>query len=193
MLIDSQPDMSVVGEASDGELAAGRVVELLPDVAVLDVSMPRMGGVAAAGRIRREAPGVRILALTAHQDAGYARQMIEAGALGFVAKVAAADDLVRAIRTVASGASFVDAALAGRRAEPIPGEGAPARGELTDPEVEVLRRLALGHTARGVASALGADVQAVEAHKARGMGKLGLKSRAELARYAVKKGWLPEE
>ncbi len=196
VLIDGQPDMEVIGEAADGESASRRVVELAPDVAVLDVSMPKVGGVEAAARIRRGAPSVRVVALTAHQDASYARQMLAVGAVAFVSKVAAAHDLVPAIRTVAAGATFVDPAMVA--APPglgvtgdvaVVGAGA---GDLTEGEAEVLRRMARGQTVRGAAAGLGMEVRDVEAHRARAMSKLGLRSRAELVRYALRRGWLSE-
>jgi DNA-binding NarL/FixJ family response regulator len=106
--IDTQSDLEVVGEAATGEDAVRGVLECRPDVAVIDVSMPHLSGAGAAARIRQECPTVRVLALSAHEDRAYVQQMLAAGAAGYVVKRAAAADLVRAIRVVASGETYID-------------------------------------------------------------------------------------
>lgn len=194
MLIDAQPDMLVVGEAADGEAAAHRIVEIIPDVAVVDISMPDMDGIEATERIHRHRPSVRVLALTAYRDAASVRQMLAAGAAGYLTKLAGADDLVQAIRSVAAGETIVDPAVLPQPTSADRTEGAPPpSAELSDRETEVLRWVARGHTTHGVAAQLRLSVRMVETLKAQGMEKLGLKTRAALVRYATRSGWLAEE
>lgn len=197
-LIDAEPGMTVVGEAGDGLAACERVLELMPDVVVMDVSMPGVGGAQAAERIRRECPGVKVLALTVHEDKGYLRQLLAAGAAGYVLKRAAPAELIRAIRTVAAGGVYLDPSLAGKVVRGFvrqsPGEDtAAAVGELSDREVEVVRLTAAGHSNKEVASRLDLSVKTVETYKARALEKLGLETRADLVRYALQRGWLQGE
>jgi DNA-binding NarL/FixJ family response regulator len=194
-LIDAEPGMTVVGEAADGLAACEQVLQLRPDVVVMDVSMPGVGGAQAAERIRRECPGVKVLALTVHEDKGYLRQLLAAGAVGYVLKRAAPAELIRAIRTVAEGGVYLDPALAGKVVKGFvrrsPGEDtAAAGGELSDREVEVVRLTAAGHSNKEVAARLDLSVKTVETYKARALEKLGLETRADLVRYALQRGWL---
>lgn len=184
-LVDSMPDMVVVGEAADGAAAVRDVVSLQPDVALIDVVMPVLGGAAAVAEIRRSCPAVRVLALSAHEDRGYVRAMMAAGAAGYVVKRAAADELLRAIRLVASGGTHFDASLT----------DAPPRppSTLSPRETAVLRRLARGHAVKQVAATLDLSARTVETYKNRAMEKLGLASRADLVRHAMQQGWLDEE
>jgi DNA-binding NarL/FixJ family response regulator len=190
-LIDAQADMEVVAEAADGEAACRLAIELSPDVAVLDVSMPLLGGALATGRIARERPGTKVVALTVHEDRGYLQQLLQAGAAGYVLKRAAADDLIHAIRTVARGGTFLDPSLAGQVAAGLTGRQAQG-GELSDREEEVLRLIARGFTNREIAARLDVSVKTIETHKARGMEKLGLESRAGIVAHAIRRGWLAE-
>lgn len=190
-LIDSQPDMEVVGEAYDGEGAVRTARDLRPDVVVMDVSMPGVGGGEATARLRSEAPEVKVLALTAHEDRGYLHLLLQAGAAGYVLKRAAADDLVRAVRAVAAGETYIDPAVAGQLVPPAGRAGELAAGvELSDREEEVLRLIAQGHPVKQIAAKLDVGVRTVETYKARAMEKLGLRTRAEAVRYAAQRGWL---
>jgi DNA-binding NarL/FixJ family response regulator len=192
-LIDAQDDMEVVAEAADGEAACQRVAELSPDVAVMDVSMPIMGGVTATERIRRERPATRVLALTIHEDRSYLHRLLQAGVSGYVLKRAAADDLIHAIRAVARGGTYLDPGLTGKVIDSLVGRssqaGAPGSAR-TDREEEVLRLIARGHTNREIAEQLDVSVKTVETHKARAMEKLSLESRADIVAYAIRWGWL---
>ncbi|MFL5581912.1 MAG: response regulator [Gemmatimonadaceae bacterium] len=203
-LLNAQPGIRVVAEAADGESAVRRVCEFSPDVAVLDLSMPVLGGVEAAERMRQEAPGTRVLVLTVHEDGGYAERVLEAGARGYVVKRAAADDLVNAVRTVASGGIYLDPAVAptvlGRLRGRRPGvhqpaaEGASApSAALSEREMQVARLVARGFTNKEVATRLGIRTKTVETYKARITEKLGVRSRADLVRYALGRGWLADE
>lgn len=195
-LVDASPGMRVVGEARDGDEACRLARELRPDVLVMDVSMPVLDGAAATERVRRDSPGVRVLALTMHDDRGHLSRLLEAGAGGYVLKRAAADELVRAIRAVAGGGTWVDPELGGsvlrgtaRRAAGTAGDGADA---LSDREEEVLRQIAWGHSNKEIAGRLGISTKTVETYRARIADKLGLRTRAEMVRFALQKGWLSD-
>jgi DNA-binding NarL/FixJ family response regulator len=187
-LIDSQPDMEVIGEAWDGTDAVRVALDLRPDVVVMDISMPGVGGAEATELLHRDAPGIRVLALTAHEDRGYLPVVLKAGASGYVLKRAAADDLVRAIRAVAAGETYIDPSVSGQL---IAATRPPASGpELSEREAEVLRLIAQGHAIKQIAADLDVSVRTVETYKARGAEKLGLKTRADIVRYALQRGWL---
>jgi DNA-binding NarL/FixJ family response regulator len=195
-LINSEPGMTVVGEASDGIAACESVRKLRPDVVVMDVSMPGLTGSQATERLRDECPLVKVLALTVHEDKGYIRQLLAAGASGYVLKRSAPEELIRAIRVVAAGEVYLDSAVAGkvvgafvRRAA----DGGTSVGTaLSEREVEVARLTAAGHSNKEIATRLEIGMKTVETYRARAMEKLALKSRAELVRYAFQKGWLQD-
>lgn len=191
-LIDAQDDMEVVGEAADGEAACRLSADLRPDVAVLDISMPVLGGAGATERIRRERPEVRVLALTVHEDRGYVSQLLRAGASGYLPKRAAADELIRAIRAVARGNTYLDPGLAGGLLCKVTPPGSPRQAELSDREEEVLRLIARGFTNREVAARFDVSVKTIETYKARAMEKLGIESRAGIVAHAIRNGWLNE-
>lgn len=193
-LLEAQPDMEVVGEASDGSSAIDAVRELQPDVAVIDVSMPRLSGTQATEQLRRESPAVKVLALSAHEDRGYVQQMLAAGAAGYVVKRAAADELVRAVRLVASGEAYLDPIIASSLVADLsqpPGAASPAVGvELSERESAVLRLIAHGLPVKQIAAELAVGARTVETYRARAMEKLNFKTRADIVRYAVRQGWL---
>ena len=195
-LINGQPDMVVIGEAADGEAACQAARALNPDVLIMDLSMPALGGAEATARIRRECPGVKVLALTVHEERVYLTQLLRAGASGYLVKRAAAAELVRAIRAVASGAIYVDPAMAGSLVEGyLDGQDVstqPARGPLSSREQDVLMRIARGFSNKEIAGQLGLSVKTVETYKARMAEKLGLHSRVAIVRYAAQQGWLAE-
>lgn len=193
-LVDAQPGMRVVGEAGDGREAYRAIVELRPDVAVMDISMPGWSGSEATSRLRRECPAVRVVSLTVHEDESYLRGLLEAGATGYVLKRSATADLVHAIRTVAAGGTYIDPNLAGRLVnvyiDAQPAHPPATRGDLTGREADVVRLLALGHSNKEIAARLEISVKTVESHKARALERLGLRSRADLVQYALQEGWL---
>ncbi len=193
-LVDGTPGMRVVGEARDGGEACRVAGELLPDVLVMDVSMPVLDGAEATERVRREAPGVRVLALTMHEDRGHLARLLQAGASGYVLKRAAAAELVRAIEAVAAGGTYVDPLLAGSvlTGAARTRAGTAPREALSEREEEVLRRIAWGASNKEIATELGISTKTVETYKARITDKLGLRSRTEMVRYAVQQGWLTE-
>lgn len=193
-LVDAQSGMRVVGEAGDGRSAYHAIVELRPDVAVMDISMPGWSGSEATSRLRRECPTVRVVSLTVHEDESYLRGLLEAGAAGYVLKRSATADLVHAIRTVAAGGTYIDPNLAARLVNvyiDAPSSHPPAvRGDLTAREADVVRLIALGHSNKEIAARLEISVKTVESHKARALERLGLRSRADLVQHALHEGWL---
>lgn len=191
-LVDACEGIRVVGEASDGAEAVRRACELRPDVLVLDLSMPGMDGASATEAVQRECPEVRVIALTAHDDRAYLTRLLAAGAAGYVLKRGAADELVRAIRAVAGGATYVDPLLAGKLLHRASGGGRPHPDPdpLSDREEEVLRQIAWGHSNKQIATQLGISTKTVETYRARIADKLKLTTRPAIVRYAVQRGWL---
>ncbi len=195
-LVDATPGMRVVGEASTGTDAVAQARALRPDVVLMDVSMPHLDGAAATRQIVRECPDVRVLALTAHEDRGHVTLLLQAGAAGYLVKRAAVDELVRAIRTVAAGSTYVDPELAAtllRR--PLTSNAPPPTPTgvaLSAREEEVLRRIAWGQSNKAIAIALGISTKTVETYKARIGEKLGLRTRTDMVRFALRQGWLAE-
>lgn len=192
LLIDGQADMRVVGEASDGRAAVEQATSMTPDVAVLDISMPAMNGLAAARAIRDAAPGTAVVALTRYSDAAYVKELLAAGAIGYVLKQSASAELLHAIRAAARGESYLDPGVARRVADTLMNRRGDVEVRISDREREVLRRMALGHSNKEIAQALDVAVKTVEVHKANAMRKLGLSGRIDVIRYASLQGWLLE-
>jgi DNA-binding NarL/FixJ family response regulator len=168
-------------------------MQLCPDVAVVDVSMGQINGAEATRKIRTVCPNTRVLALTVHEDTSYLRELLDAGAAGYVLKRAAADELIQAIRAVASGGVYVDPRIAGKLVSTFAQARALApttMAELSERETAVLRLIAQGYTNKEIASQLGLSVKTVETYKARSMEKLGLRSRVDIVRTATERGWL---
>jgi two-component system, NarL family, response regulator NreC len=193
-LLSTHRDLEVVGEAAEGAEAIRLAQALKPDVVVMDIGMPGVSGIDATARIRRELPSTRVLILSMHDDQGYLRQALRAGASGYVLKKAADTELLAAIRAAARGEVFLDPSLARGFVEDVvlPKAQEPQIPALSDREREVLQLLARGHTNQQVADRLCIGVKSVETYKARLMDKLGLKGRAELVRYALTHGFLAD-
>lgn len=196
LLINDRDDMEVVDEAENGLIAVEKTAEHDPDIILMDISMPELNGLTATKRIRRTSPETKILILSRHTDDGYLQQLLNAGANGYVLKQSAPSELIRAILTVASGEGYVDTTLTNKlisgyadRSSSPRGEG---RKELTARESEVLRLVARGYSNKEVAGRLEISIKTVEAHKANAMRKLKIKSRIQIVRYAILKGWLEE-
>ena len=196
VLIDRESDMHVVAQAANGREAVRLAKELNPDIAVLDVSMPELGGAEAAEQLRGCCPGTRVIALTRHADPAYLRRLLGAGATGYVLKKSAADTLLNAIRTVARGDTYVEPSLAGplvHRGLGIVSRSSEAGTALSGREEEVLRAVAWGRSSKEIAAELGLSTKTVESYKASALEKLQLRSREDIVRYAVASGWLGEE
>jgi DNA-binding NarL/FixJ family response regulator len=193
LLIDGQQDMQVVAEAGDGAAAVERAEALRPEVAVLDISMPEMNGLAATRAMRERAPATAIVALTRYADDAYVKALIGAGASGYVLKQSPSQQLLDAIRAAARGRQFVDPNLAARPAGTlIKSHRSGASPRVSERETEVLRLTALGHSNKEIAAALDVTVKTVEVHKANAMRKLGLDGRIDIVKYASLQGWLRE-
>lgn len=194
-LVGAETDFELVGEASSG-LAALRVIrERRPDLAVLDISMPEINGIVLCRRLIAEMPELRVLVLTLHEDRAYLNQALEAGARGYILKRSAVENLVQGIRAVMTGGTYVDPAIAGqapdgKRPHVGPASSRRTAPALTERETAVLRLASLGFTNKEIASRLDVGVKSVETYKARGLEKIGLKTRAELVRFASTQGWL---
>ncbi|HUH81541.1 MAG TPA: response regulator transcription factor [Solirubrobacteraceae bacterium] len=185
MLLDSEPEFEVVAEASDVDNAARYVRGHHPDVLVLDLNMPGGSSLDAIPQIRSESPDTQIVVLTMQQEPAFARQALGAGALGYVLKEAADEELVEAVRRAAAGESYLNPRLGARiAAEPPPGPP----DDLSEREVDVLRLIALGHTNAEIAEQLYLSVRTVETHRSHIQQKLGRSSRAELVGYALERG-----
>jgi DNA-binding NarL/FixJ family response regulator len=196
LILSAQTDMEVVGEAGDGLTAIERAKELLPDVVIMDVSMPKLNGLKATERLRRSCPDVKVLALTRHKDDGYLQQILSVGASGYVLKQSPSLELLHAIRAVAGGGKYLDPAVAGRVIGGFASKNSAVSGShqqsLSDREKETLRLTAWGHSNKEIANQMGLSVKTVEVHKGNAMKKLGMQSRIEVVRYALLQGWLEE-
>jgi DNA-binding NarL/FixJ family response regulator len=189
MLIERHDGMHVVAEAEDGVAAVEAALRERPDIAILDVSMPRMTGLQAAREIRAQCPRTRVLLLSMHDDERYVFDALKAGASGYVLKRQADAELIEAVRAVAAGGRFLSAtADAGVMQELIDrGEEEP-NDPLTPRELDVVKLIAEAYTNRQIAEILKVSEKTVESHRANVLGKLGMRDRVELVRYAIRRG-----
>ena len=196
LIVNAQPDMEVVGMASDGLEAVAQAQQLLPDVLVMDISMPRLNGLKATERLKEVCPQLKVLTLSRHADDGYIQQLLRAGASGYVLKQSASTELIHAIRAVASGGKYLDPKLAAKAMDAYSGRAGALRGELKGTlsarESEVLRHIALGYSNKEIAARLSLSIKTIEVHKANAMRKLKITSRIDLVRYAMFQGWLQD-
>jgi DNA-binding NarL/FixJ family response regulator len=190
MLIDRQDGMHVVAEAEDGIQAVEAAQTAKPDVAILDVSMPRMTGLQAAREIRARAPGTSVLLLSMHDDERYFADALEVGAAGYVLKRSADTDLIDAIQAVARGEQFVSPMTERTVIKEWLESGRQERlgDPLTPRELDVVKLIAEAHTNKQIAEALHVSEKTVESHRANVLSKLGMRDRVELVRYAIRRG-----
>ena len=193
-LLADRADIEVVGEAHNGRVAVDRVRALKPDIAILDLSMPEMSGLAATRQIKEHVPQVAVIAMTRHTDDAYVQELLSAGASGYVVKQSPVEELLKAIRAVAAGERYLDASLVARNAKAYLSRYATthSRPPISDREASVLRLMAIGHSNKEIATALDIAVKTVEVHKANAMRKLDLRGRIDVVKYAVLNGWLQE-
>jgi DNA-binding NarL/FixJ family response regulator len=195
-VIRAENGFELVGEAVSGPAALDLIRAKAPDLAVLDVSMPGLNGIALTKRLADECPLVAVILLTVHEDRAYVGQALQAGARGYVLKRSLADNLIQAIRAVVLNGTYIDPNIAGQ----VVGADSSGRGKpgkpfpvpLTPREWEVLRLTALGQTNKEIAQQIQLSVKSVETYKARGTGKIGLRTRADIVRYAVTQGWFAD-
>jgi two-component system invasion response regulator UvrY len=186
-IVEESGDMEVIAEAADGREAIQQAHKQLPDVAVIDISMPALDGLEVIRQLRNYYPKLPILILTMHEEGQYVVRAIEAGAMGYITKQSAPEQLVKAIRKVHSGSRFVTdeaaEALALRVAKGAHGQS--PLDSLSMRELQVLRRLAMGHTNREIASAYSISIKTVDTYRSRLLKKLNLRNNAELSRFAI--------
>jgi two-component system, NarL family, response regulator NreC len=197
MLIESQADMTVIAEAENGKEAIQIAQKNNPDVVILDVTMPERGGLHAIEQILKHSPNCRILVLTMHEEAAYMRTALTAGASGYVLKKSVDADLLSGIRAIYKGRTYVDSQLASELVQDaLPDRarsGSKATEVLSQRELEVLKLVAEGFSSREIAEKIFVSVKTVETYRGRFAEKLGLKSRAEIVRYALEIGLLSTE
>lgn len=195
VLLDRQPDMEVVAEAGDGPDAIRLAAEHRPDLVLVDVGLPGTRGARVVHELLASHPGLYCLALSAHEEPSYLREMFAAGARGYALKRSAGAELLRAIRVVARGGTYLDPGFPPESVQGLfrrPSQDEAARATLTPREEEVVRLIGLGHSNKEIAEQLDVSVKTVETHKARSLEKLKIRSRAGIVRYALERGWLKE-
>lgn len=191
-LLGQQPDLEVVGEAADGRDAVTQARLLRPDVIVMDIAMPELNGVEATRLILAELPQVRVVALSMYADRRFVAEILRAGALGYVLKDGAFEELALAIRTITEGKTYLSPSIAGLVVEELmqrsSAPGSPSLGGLTPRERQVLKLLADGMRPREIAQELSISVKTVEVHKQNLMNKLEIHTASELTRFAIREG-----
>lgn len=195
-LLSLYPDLEVVGEASDGLEAITKARQLAPDIVLMDVAMPGLGGLEATIEIRKQTPGSRVVILTQHDDSEYIFPILKAGASGYVLKKAVGTELVAAIRAVHQGGSFLYPSVATAVIEGYVQKSQvpePTYERLTDREKQVLKLIAEGRSNREIAELLSLSVKTVIAHRANLMEKLDIHNRTDLVKYAIRKGLISIE
>ena len=194
LLIDRQPEMTVIGEAADGNSVLECVRALKPDIVVMDISMPGMNGLLATRALKQQQPGVAVIVLTRHDEDSHLEELLRAGASGYVLKQSPPPELLQAIRAVAAGGIYLDPAVSDRVADGLLGSRTDhpqqPQATISERESQVLRLVAVGHSNKEIADRLAISVKTVELHKANAMRKLGLAGRVDVIRYGVLQGWL---
>ena len=198
LIIEAEADMKVVGEAGDGRETVRLASELEPNVIVMDISMPELNGLAASAKLKSIAPDIKILTLTRHTDKAYLRELLQAGVSGYVLKQSESSEMLRAIRSIAAGGSYLDPAITSDVFSIIYGNQNKLRGEtegnsLSARESKVLRLIARGYSNKEIAAQLDISVKTVETQKALAMRKLNINRRNEIVEYAILQGWLQED
>ncbi len=188
MIISAEPDFEVIGEASNGREAVQEAELLQPDIVLMDVSMPELNGIEATRRIVALAPRTRILALSMHRDSVYVREILRAGASGYLLKEAGDQDLLTAIRAIAQGQGYLSPAVSDAVLNDYRKHVTDPIDLLTSREREVLQLIAEGKTNKEIATALDLSTYTVESHRGRIMEKLNLHSAGELVRFAFRNG-----
>jgi two-component system response regulator NreC len=196
-LFNAQSDMEVIAEAADGEEVLRKSLELIPDIVLMDISMPRLGGLEATQQIKKQNPAIKVLVLTMYEDDSYLHQMLQAGASSYVPKKAADTELLDAIRATYRGEHFLHSSMTSGFVAEIQSNVRessqvenPVKEALSQREKEVLQLLAMGHTNQQIADKLFLSIKTVETYKTRIKDKLRLTGRADLVRYAIKTGLL---
>jgi DNA-binding NarL/FixJ family response regulator len=188
LLLERQADLEVVAEAADGAEAREIAIREKPDLAILDVRMPKLTGLQATREIKQQAPDVAVLILSMHDDERYLFEALKAGASGYVLKTQADTDLLDAIRAVERGEPFLTPAAQQALIKDVLERGTDGEEELTPREEEIVKLVAEAHTNKQIAEILHLSEKTVENHRANAMRKLGMRDRVELVRYAIRRG-----
>jgi DNA-binding NarL/FixJ family response regulator len=188
MLLESQPDVEVVAEAADGAEARDMAIRERPDIAILDVKMPKLTGLQATREIKEQAPEVAVLILSMYDDERYLFEALKAGASGYVLKAQADSELVDALHAVERGEPFLTPEAQRALIKDVLGQGSVRDEELTPREQEVVKLVAEAHTNKQIAEILHLAEKTVENHRSNAMRKLGMRDRVELVRYAIRRG-----
>ncbi len=196
LIINAQEDMEVCGEVANGRDAVESAQKLQPDVIVMDITMPELNGLKATKELKKICPHLKILTLTRHTEDAYLRELLRAGASGYVLKQSSSNELLRAVRAIAGGGNYLDPNIAGRvmtgyTNHPLRGETS-SKVPLTDREADVLRQIAWGYSNKEIAHTLTLSVKTVEAHKANAMRKINITNRIDIVRFAILQGWLED-
>ncbi|MCA6111715.1 response regulator [Bradyrhizobium cenepequi] len=192
-LLQVAPEVELVGEANTAAAGLKIICECSPDIAVIDLSLPDMSGMELARKVSKHCPEVKIVVLTVHEDRAYVHPVFEAGARGYLLKRSAGDELLRAIRIVKQGDTYLDPAIAEKTSVTVlhpPSAAGADDGKLSRREEDVLRLVAQGLSNKQIAGQLGVSIKSVETYKARASEKKGLRSRADIVRFGVSHGWL---
>jgi two-component system, NarL family, response regulator NreC len=197
MMLNAQPDMEVIGEAQDGRQAIQEVQRLQPDIVLMDITMPDINGIEATRQIKRMQPDVRVLILTMHEHDEYIFQALRAGASGYILKEAADTELITALHIIQSGQFYLSptaqSVMVGDYLQRVrTGEEKDSYSSLTEREREILKLVAEGHTNNQIAERLVISPKTVDTHRTHIMDKLNLHSRAELVKYAMRRGLLED-
>jgi DNA-binding NarL/FixJ family response regulator len=187
-ILDAQDDMEVVGEVSNGREAVDQSAAIQPDVVIMDVTMPELNGIEATRRIAEQVPRTRILALSMHRDSVYVREILRAGARGYLLKDSSEADLISAVRAVAQGEGYLSPAVSEAVLSDYRKHVTNPVDLLTSREREVLQLVAEGKTNKEIANSLNLSVYTVEAHRGKIMEKLNLHSASEMVRFAIRNG-----
>jgi two-component system, NarL family, response regulator NreC len=193
MLLESEADMSIIGQASTGAQALEMASQLQPDVVIMDITLPDITGIEVTRQLKAQHPGIAVVALTIHEDHQYFFEMLQAGADGYVPKRAASEDLIKAIHAASKGEVFIYPSLAKVLVADFLTQAADEKAKetvhgITTREQEVLEMLAAGKSNEEIAGALSISKHTVARHRENVMRKLGLHSRSELVKYAIRKG-----
>jgi two-component system, NarL family, response regulator NreC len=197
MMLNAQPDIEVVGEASDGRHAIAEAQRLQPDVILMDITMPDLNGIEATRQVKRLLPEIKVLVLTMHENEEYLFQVLRAGASGYMLKEAADTELISAIRIITNGSFYLSSSaqsmMVGDYLQRVrSGEERDSYSELTEREREILKHVAEGYTNNQIAERLFISPKTVDTHRTHIMDKLNLHSRAELVKYAMRRGLLED-
>ncbi len=192
-LIDSNPDFQVVGEASGGLEVLQKVIDTKPDVVIMDLGMPGLDGVKCTASLIKANPLTKVIALTAHEEAAYIKDCLAAGAKGYVLKRSLAEELQLALTVVSRGGTYLDPLVSAKLQELLSEPAESITNKLSEREIQVVKLIARGLSAKETSKQLTISVKTVETYKLRAMEKLGLSSRSELVKYAMEHGWLMDD